>query len=704
MFCLSRRSLRPLRFFTVLFLLPCLSHAGISASEYAARRSKLMAAHPDGLIVVHARVDRPDISEGGFRQEPNFYYLTGSDAFRAVLVLDAPKKESWLFGEGAAAGIEHTASESEFVPFVTRRLKEGLRRIYDTYAELPQHDLGKRLREELQRHFPRARFSTAGPTLAEMRWVKIPAEIEILRRVGWTTAAALRAGMRGIKAGRTQREVEAEVLASCVQNGAEGQSFWPWIMSGANAAYPAPLRGWFDYGFLNRTMQAGELVYLDLGCAAGHYEGDAGRTVPVSGKFTPEQREVWELLVRAYQAARAAIRPGSAVSDAENAYLGVWRAAQVKSDLGRAAVAAVLKQTRTGSEFLLHAVGLQPVERAQKGFRPGVVLALEPLVALPEQKMGFQVEDMLLVTETGTELLTGGLPYTADEVEEFLATSGRAAYTLVDSHNHLVPRAHTVEQLIRQMNVLGISRTIIFGGPRGDNENTLKAAAQHPDRLIPFYRPKVRVEEEAWLKNDPQVLAELERELSSGRYKGIGEFTNVHYPPGPKARMGEALLDTEVSPLAPMVISLFRLADRYRLPVLMHTEIYYHREFEQLLAQFPRVPVIWAHAGYASYYGVDMALKNHPNLYVDLSIRALYRPRDLREASIFHNETMLKPMWRDLIEKYPDRFMAGLDEESEEYRNHPFYVEWMGKLLSELRPSTARRVAVENIERLLAGR
>ncbi len=68
-----------------------------------------------------------------------------------------------------------------------------------------------------------------------------------------------------------------------------------------------------------------------------------------------------------------------------------------------------------------------------------------------------------------------------------------------------------------------------------------------------------------------------------------------------------------------------------------------------------------------------------------------YRPCDQREASIFHNEITLKPMWVDVMEKFPDRFVIGLDEESAEYRNHPEYVEWMGKLLTQLKPSTARR-------------
>jgi Xaa-Pro aminopeptidase len=678
----------------------------IGTAEYGARRARLMETAADGLIFVPARNDAPQYSESGFRQLANFYYLTGSDAFGAILVLDAPKKESWLFFKTRAGqavpsapnGVEHAASMEGLEGFVARRLKEKVKHLYDA---------GPKLREDLRRLLPKLppkiSWDSVQTRIEDLRWVKSPAELNIMRRVGWISAAAIRAGMRAVKAGRSQREVEPEVVASCVKNGAEGQSFWPWVFSGPAAIYPPSKSVWLDYHFSNRTMQAGELVYLDLGCAADHYEGDLGRTVPVSGKFTAEQREVWELLVRGYQAARAAIRPGATVAQVKKAYYDVFREAQPKSDLAKAAVASEIKEGEENKMFLLHGIGIDPVERDNGPLLPGVVLALEPMIMLPEKNMGFQLEDMLVVTEKGNDLLTAGLPYTADEIEEFLATQARSPYTTVDVHDHFIPNQHTAERLISVMNVLGISKSIIFGGQDPDNDYVLKAAAQYPDRLIPFYRDNVRVEHDAWLRNDPKILTELEREISSGRYRGIGEFTNVHYPPGRRARMGEALLDTEVSPMAPMVQSLFRLAEKYQLPVLMHNEVYYYKELDQLLGLFPKVKVIWAHAGYTSYYGVEMLMKKHPNLYADLSIRAEYRPRDSREASIFHNENSVKPLWLELIEKYPDRFMAGLDESSNGYRGHAEYFEWMGKLLSQLTPATGRKVAIENIEAMLAG-
>ncbi len=664
----------------VLFL-ATLASAQLSPDqdEYAARRSKLMAVLPDGLILVYAREDAPQYMEGGFRQSATFFYLTGSDAFNVVLVLDAPRKDSRVIAKDALPAL------------IARRSKEGVRAMY---AASHVDDLAKQ--------YPKIKWSSARTAIGDLRWVKSPSEIAKLRGAAVASVSALRAGMRAVRAGRTQREVEPEVVASCVANGAEGQSFWPWVMSGPNAVYPAMTKAWFDYRFLNRMIQPNDLVYLDLGCHYEHYEGDLGATIPVSGKFTAEQREVYDLLFDGLNATRAAIRPGATVATVKRAYYDVFRNAQgkTKSQLAADAVKSELAEEAEGKMFLVHGVGLDPVEQPEGPLVPGVVLALEPMIMLPEHKLGFQIEDMVVITEKGTELLSGGLPRSSAEVEAFLALPVKTSYAAIDVHNHMTPPSHTPERLISLMNVLGIAKSVVFGGP--NNDYVLESADKYPDRLIPFYRATVREEQAAWLANDPKIYAELERQIVSGRWRGIGEFGNVHYPPWDNVRMYDKLLATEVSPLAPMVIRMFELADKHHLPVLMHNEVYYYKELDELLTRFPNVKLIWAHAGYTGYYGVDMLMKKHPNLYADLSIRALFRPRDQREASIFHSESKLKPEWIETIEKYPDRFMVGLDEYSNSYRSHEEYFAWTARLLAQLSATTARKVARENIEAVLA--
>ncbi len=124
-----------------------------------------------------------------------------------------------------------------------------------------------------------------------------------------TSAAALMAGIRAI--GRQQpASIRGRRGERLLRGRRRGASFWPWTMSGPNAHLGNVVRSFFDYEHLDRAMKEGELVRMDVGCALGHYEGDVGRTVPVSGKFNADQRETLDLLVRAYRAGLSAMKAG----------------------------------------------------------------------------------------------------------------------------------------------------------------------------------------------------------------------------------------------------------------------------------------------------------------------------------------------------------------------------------------------------------
>jgi Xaa-Pro aminopeptidase len=190
-------------------------------------------------------------------------------------------------------------------------------------------------------------------------------------------------------------------------------------MSGPNADVAGIFASFVDYHHLDRRMQSGELIRLDVGCDLDHYLGDVGRTAPVSGQFSAGQREVWQLLVAAYRAGLGYIRDGVTSDDVIHASLNRVHNLrdELKTEMGRAAAAQLLEQAGADS-WQLHGVGLESAEccARPKTLRTGMVLAFEPGLSVDGQ--AFYLEDMVLVREHGSEVLTPGLPYTADEIED----------------------------------------------------------------------------------------------------------------------------------------------------------------------------------------------------------------------------------------------------------------------------------------------
>ncbi len=433
------------------------SSGKITMMEFQARRLAAMEVLADGILLLHARswfTGEDQIFVHGFHQNPGFYYFTGlENAVGPILAIDGLAKESWLFvptelsglagqmskpkvkpgGETEAALlIEHVVSWDEFIPFIERRAMEQPNIILYTdepYWNPPQSNppglapidnpylLWK---NALQEKWPNLTIKSGAAAVMELRLIKSQTEIEVMRKVAKISAQALLTGLRSLAPGKTQREVEAEIVCQCIHSGGEGPSFWPWVMSGPNAPIPKPLESLADYRHLNRVMQAGELVRVDIGCDVDFYKGDVGRTAPVSGKFDPGQRESWELLVAAYKAGLAVMRDGvtkTGIAAAATAEVE-RRQASVNTELGKKAAQVMLG--KTGSMLWhIHGSGLEAGEGRPTTLKSGMVIEFEPMFAVEGQ--GFYLEDMILITDDGYEILTTGLPYSADEIEKVIA-------------------------------------------------------------------------------------------------------------------------------------------------------------------------------------------------------------------------------------------------------------------------------------------
>ena len=418
----------------------------VPSGEYAARRARVTKNLPDGILLVPSRFDIKAEDQHGFHQNPDFYYLSGlGNALRTVLVIDGPRQRSLLFvaplegplarwaiapGSGPAddsRGFDGVLPWDSFPGYLDRRFHEQPELpIYltdTTTAETPAgipatHDPAALWSAALRERWPTVVIRSARAVLNDLRWIKSPAEIAVLRRVGALSADALRSALLTVTPAQRQRSVEVAVVARCIHGGGEGPSFWPWTMTGPNAVITETFASFVDYHHLNRSLQSGELIRLDVGCDLMHYRGDVGRTAPVSGRFSAGQREAWELLIAAYQAGLSRIRDGASSADVISASLERVRAlrSSMKTSLGRGAVTTLLAEGGTES-WQLHGVGL---ESAENGARPdilriGMVLAFEPEVTVDGQ--AFYLEDMVRVRKDGSDILTPGLPYTADEIE-----------------------------------------------------------------------------------------------------------------------------------------------------------------------------------------------------------------------------------------------------------------------------------------------
>jgi Xaa-Pro aminopeptidase len=244
------------------------------------------------------------------------------------------------------------------------------------------------------------------------------AELSDLRAAAKATVEAVMAGIRAIRPGASQRTVEAAVEDACWKAGAHGASFWPWAMAGANSVFPTPFYSFARYDHLDATMKAGDLVRLDVGCEWNHYGGDLGRTIPVSGHFTADQREVRNIFVAAYHAGVASLREGATVEQVFEAWRGelLRRGRAAKSALARQATEDWSRREKV-PYWQVHTENLD-VRSIAGPMQAGTTVDFEPIAAIGGQ--GYYLEDMFMIRKDGAELLTPGVPYTADEIEPVL--------------------------------------------------------------------------------------------------------------------------------------------------------------------------------------------------------------------------------------------------------------------------------------------
>ncbi|MGB7846339.1 MAG: aminopeptidase P N-terminal domain-containing protein [Candidatus Acidiferrum sp.] len=412
--------------------------AGSDLAELKDRRRRAARQFPDGVLLLHSRT-MVDSSADGYREEARFYYFTGLENSPGdILAIDGRSRESWLFvrpvrpgetpevkpGDAAALqlGLEHIVDWWDLDAFLAQQAKTGAKIYYQRgHVELPPSlAASKDTRapawiQVLEKKWPATDFLPVGVQLDSLLAVESPAEQETTRAAARATVTAVMAGMKSIRPGISQRNVELAVEAACWEAGAHGVAFWPWAMAGANSVFPKPFGSTTRYDHLDAPLHEGDLVRLDVGCEWGHYQGDLGRTVPVSGHYTEEQREIWNMFVDAYQAGVKELREGATEALVFEAWRGelLRHTETVKTPLATQAI-QLWTERKNVPYWQMHTTNLD-AGYIEGALRAGTVIDFEPITSLGGQ--GYYLEDMFLITRDGAEVLTPGVPYTAEEIE-----------------------------------------------------------------------------------------------------------------------------------------------------------------------------------------------------------------------------------------------------------------------------------------------
>jgi Xaa-Pro aminopeptidase len=433
---------------------------GFSPEAFERRRSRIFAAlGQDAMILPGAAVQLSSRdTEHRFRPDSELFYVTGVDEPDAVAVLrghaeeerfvlfvrprDA-KAELW---SGPRLGpeearVRHRADAVHPLGELEERLPKLLEGAVRVYYRLDQGARVEGLVRAALRH-ARARGprTGAGPRgvldpgeiLDDLRLIKDEEELDRLRRAAAITSEGVGAAMRGVRPGAGEWELEATVESTFRKAGGDGPGYLSIVASGPNACV-------LHYVENSRRIGARDLVLIDAGAAVDLYCGDITRTFPASGTFTVEQRRVYEVVERARARAVEAVRPGATVADVHAAAVRVLAEGLVELGVLAGDVSELIEQKKHEAFYphrTSHWLGLDvhdPGDYARSGverqLEPGMVLTVEPgLYFAPSQEgvpdafsgIGVRIEDDVLVTGSGHEVLTAGLPTATEEVEAWV--------------------------------------------------------------------------------------------------------------------------------------------------------------------------------------------------------------------------------------------------------------------------------------------
>ena len=430
-------------------------------NSYISRRKNFASRMQNGVAIIPTAPEclRNRDAHYPYRFDSYFYYLTGFREPEGVLVIVAEtnqseskhilfcrdKDETREIWDGFRYGPEVAKETFGFdVAYSISRLDELMPEILANQPRL-YYAVGQdatwdaritgwinQVREQVRKGVSApAKFYDSRLLLDEMRLIKSTEEIEVMKNAAVISTEAHRRAMHLVRPGMHEYEIEAEVLYTFRQRGAQAPAYTSIVAGGANACI-------LHYIENNMKLKDGDLLLIDAGCEFDGYAADITRTFPVNGKFTPVQKDVYDLVLSAQAAAIAAVKPDNTWDDPHQAALKELVQGFIDFGLCQGSVDAVIESEdykrfymhRTGHWLGLdvHDAGDYKLKGSWRSLKPGMTLTVEPGCYIrpgdnvPPHlwNIGIRIEDDVVVTETAHEILTVAAPKSIDEIEELM--------------------------------------------------------------------------------------------------------------------------------------------------------------------------------------------------------------------------------------------------------------------------------------------
>jgi Xaa-Pro aminopeptidase len=450
--------------------------------EFAARRAKIYDAIGETGIALVQGAPSP-AGYVRFRQSNEFYYLCGIEVPHAYLLLDGATRRATVYlphrnegrerGEGKMLAAEDTDLIRQLAGvdgvFGTDVLNEHLvryayfrRTLYTPLSPAEGFAMSRDLAlravadraadpfdgvasreglfvQTLRARFPSVDVKDLSPTLDQLRLIKSPREIALIRKATRLSGLALMEAMRSTQPGIQEYELDAMAKYVYYRNGAQGESYYSLIASGRNAWYP-------HYNAGKRKMEDGDFLLMDFAPDVGYYQSDLTRMMPVNGKFNQWQRELYGFYLGCYQAILKAIRPGvvaqvikqDALKEMQQLLATTRFSKPIYEKAAQQFVAGYTASAQNPRAGLGHWVGLatHDVGLDSGPLRAGMVFTIEPALTVPEEKIYIRLEDLIVITDTKAEILSDFIPMDIAGIEKLMQEDGLLQRYPRDTGNH----------------------------------------------------------------------------------------------------------------------------------------------------------------------------------------------------------------------------------------------------------------------------